>query len=290
VALSAESPTIENSGLFLLLRGLQDIFTSLPSPSLVTAADIWTIATIIGQILNIVSSILNKNSSITYAILRALTETLERVFDAASPYLIKYQKLSQTRGDIESMHDKALSGVLQPIIQSMPTLSQAFATEFIKSHAATKTKKPRRPPIDLRPDSVLLFRAVFNGLRILAVPGWSDTVALEIIHAVQKLIQDEDTDEAQNDNSSRDSTPDHKTVRNLATKDAFWYLCAMLLVIWKGEANDTPSSHHLGAFLKNSVETSLCHILRESETKLDDDQYDMLLGCTEQYWVHTGLM
>lgn len=223
------------------------------------------VASAVSSVLDIISS------SLTSALARVYAQISQRVLDVTMPILIKLYKTKDGRDIINSMLYNALDNLLSSLLDLISELSCPPSDR-------AKSKK-QKAPADHRPDILLLFRAVFCGLRPLSPSSWTDSIAIKIVHSLELLLEQ----------SEQSEQPSETTDTDITYRDAFWHTCAMLHILWSSSTFTTTDKHPLGSLLKNEVERRLCLLLRTGNAdRLDKRRYEMLLATVERYWIYSG--
>lgn len=227
-------------------------------------------------------------------LIETLSTLLSNLLGVALPLLHKPKKKKKAL-DTEAL-DTVLgvlaSSVFIPIIRSFTSLSQSYIASLLspsddKNRSRNEKQKPDH---DIRTDLLSLFQNAFSVFADLAFQshpslyGFRDILALDAVHELEKLYPSPNghttvtNADGTMDKPVNPVSPIHRRVLVLANKDALWYLCNILHVVFTSilpgvslpprsvlqEGNNYSGDDGL---LKERLLACLSGLIRRSETR-----------------------
>ncbi|KAF7340204.1 hypothetical protein MVEN_01939000 [Mycena venus] len=254
--------------------------------------------------------------------LKTLAALVHHLVSSSLPFLLRKPKHGTNQpATVSSLLNKLLdalvTSIFNPIVESFLPLSSRYL-------ACLFTTTPSKSlPTDLRSDVLHLFQSAFSPL--ISAPSAYEvnlraTVALTALRELENLFPPRRTDNA------RLPQTDDDRVSTLVRKDALWYLCTVLHVLFAPPTDFSKSASTVGAVAERQIvdvfsrianrcrkcqniasknATALkdaCNIPDRVDEEMpsagppnnldldiiDEVGYQMILGVMERYWRWTG--
>ncbi|KAJ7725525.1 hypothetical protein DFH07DRAFT_853960 [Mycena maculata] len=160
--------------------------------------------------------------------LQALARIVHDLISSSLPLLLRQPTKNASKPAtvstlLNKLLDSLISLVFHPLLESFTSLSHRYLTSLFAPTAPTTL------PVDLRPDVLHLFQSIFSPL--VAAPSNYDinlrsTLALTTLRELEGLFPPRRTED------TRPPWTHCNRVQALVRKDAFWYLCTILHVLF----------------------------------------------------------
>ncbi|CAK5279831.1 unnamed protein product [Mycena citricolor] len=179
------------------------------------------------------------------AILQTLSTLTHHLVSHAFPVLCRHKPRKTGRPAPASSHtheliDALILSIFHPAIESLIPLCRCYLKSLFSSKSTSAKQPLPLPAADPRPDLLHLFQSAFSPLSPLA-PGESRdlraALALKSVCELEKLFPD-----GLSANPGTWTSHDAR-VDSLARRDALWYLCAVLHILFapKSEPGSVPA-------------------------------------------------
>ncbi|KAJ6519185.1 hypothetical protein C8R45DRAFT_1117292 [Mycena sanguinolenta] len=299
------------TSLFSSLSAFQELTSALRSSEVaVTAAQRSLLLSITTRALTGLASVLHpilRCPQITVAsrvpTLQALAGLVNDLVSSSLPFLLRKPKL------LNKLLDTLLTSILNPVVESFHPLSRRYLTFLFPIMPSTTL------PVDVRSEVLHLFQSAFSPLISASSAYEVDlraTIALTALQELENLFPPPRLD---NTRLPRTHT---RRLNALVRKDALWYLCTVLHVVFSPPKDRSKSGSSSGAIAEHKIVDSFSRITnrcrrfdatdtcntsdRDSDVEvlsrscpnyldldvIDEMAYQMILGAMERFWRWTG--
>jgi hypothetical protein len=160
--------------------------------------------------------------------LQTLATFANHLVSSSLPFLLRKPKQGSNQPAtvsslLNQLLDALMTSLFNPIVESFSPLSRRYLTLLFPKSASTIL------PADLRPDVLCIFQSAFSPL-VFAPSAYEDnlraTIALTALRELENLFPPRRTD------GTRLPWTHDNRVNTLVRKDALWYLCTVLHVLF----------------------------------------------------------
>ncbi|KAF7367458.1 hypothetical protein MSAN_00808600 [Mycena sanguinolenta] len=301
-----------STSLFSSLSAFQELTSALRSSEVAVTTAQWSL------LLSSTSRALTGLASVLHPILRSpkitvasqvstlqtLATLVNDLVSSSLPFLLRKPK------HLNKLLDTLLMSILNPVVESFYPLSRRYLTFLFPIMPSTAL------PVDVRSEVLHLFQSAFSPL--VSVPSAYEvdlraTIALGVLRELENLLPP-----PRPDNTRLPRTHTHR-LNALVRKDALWYLCTILHVVFSPVKDRAKSRSSTGAMAEGKIVDSFSRITnrcrkfdgtdtcntpdRDTEAAklpfrncpsyldpdvIDEVGYQMVLGAMERFWRWTG--
>ncbi|KAJ7051218.1 hypothetical protein C8F01DRAFT_1176264 [Mycena amicta] len=228
------------------------------------------------------------------ATLQCLSNLLPQLLSSALSILMR--KTTSVSSLVNKLLDSVILLLFTPILESFVPLCNRYLNHLF----------PLRPaellPVDLRPDVLQLFQGALKPL--ISTPtafqhNLRNTLALTALTHLEALFPPSRELDVQTHTSR---------VSALARKDAVWYLCTVLHLLFAPPTHSglAPTSDGLSFFERRIVDaltqivgrcraskspvTATAHLVSDHDDSDNEVEHGMILGVLERYWRYSGVV
>ncbi|KAJ7051222.1 hypothetical protein C8F01DRAFT_1176307 [Mycena amicta] len=228
------------------------------------------------------------------ATLQCLSNLLPQLLSSALPILMR--KPTSVSSLVNKLLDSAISLIFTPILESFVPLCNRYLNHLFPLKSAELL------PVDLRPDVLQLFQSALKPL--ISTPtafqhNLRNTLALTALTHLEALFPPSRELDVQTHTSR---------VSALARKDAVWYLCTVLHLLFALPTHSglAPTSDGLSFFERRIVDaltkivgrcraskspvTATARLVSDHDDSDNEVEHGMILGVLERYWRYSGVV
>ncbi|KAK7064807.1 hypothetical protein R3P38DRAFT_3165818 [Favolaschia claudopus] len=246
----ASLPT--STSLFANLSAFQQLISALSSSEVpVTAAQRSLLSSTAVRTFTSISNVLHpilRSTEITVTThlqtLQTLATLLQHLISSSLAVLLRKPKRAANQNSVSSLMNRFLdalvTSIFNPIIESFSPLSCRFLAFLFPAKSSSTL------PVDLRPDVLHILQSALSPLPSATTAFEANlraTIALTALRELENLFSPQQT-------KGGNSRTRESRIGVLARKDALWYLCSVLHVVF------TPSSAEHSTLSSNSLTNS----------------------------------